>query len=472
MGDSRQSYTVATQAGASLVSSERNGSRRSLPSAWLSDTESVLDPPELERTTSSESTESTQTLIMPTRNVPKAPDGGLTAWLQVFGAFLLFFNSWGMVNAYGYFQTFYESNILKVEAHEIAWIGTVQGFLLIEVGILSGPLYDLGYLRSLIGAGTFLLCLGFLQVSAATDFLSVFLSLGVMVGIGAGCLFIPSIAIVAGYFTKKRPVATGIAASGGSVGGIVLPVLFQQLVPRVGFPWTCRAFAAIALVTLLVALAVMKPLSLPARRRNLLDLSALREPPFVLFGAALMVTFAGFYVPFFYLPSFSEDRLGASPQQAFDLLAYTNAGSVAGRIIPNLIAVYVGSMPVLLACNCLSAVVVFTWRAIHDMQGATAFAVIYGFLTGGVASLPPTAIVMLSPDLSKIGTRFGMAFGFAGVGLLVGNPIAGIILESRFEYLGLEVFSGITLMTGFFILCLAALWFKASTKLNRGSQGS
>lgn len=29
------------------------------------------------------------------------PDGGLTAWIQCAGCFVLFFNSWGIVNAFG-----------------------------------------------------------------------------------------------------------------------------------------------------------------------------------------------------------------------------------------------------------------------------------------------------------------------------------------------------------------------------------
>jgi hypothetical protein len=29
------------------------------------------------------------------------PDGGLTAWLQVLGGYFLFFNTWGLINAFG-----------------------------------------------------------------------------------------------------------------------------------------------------------------------------------------------------------------------------------------------------------------------------------------------------------------------------------------------------------------------------------
>ncbi|KAL5335189.1 hypothetical protein BJX70DRAFT_375748 [Aspergillus crustosus] len=43
---------------------------------------------------------------------PPPPDGGLTAWLQVAGAFFLFFNSWGIINTFGVYQTYYEDTLL------------------------------------------------------------------------------------------------------------------------------------------------------------------------------------------------------------------------------------------------------------------------------------------------------------------------------------------------------------------------
>ncbi|RAK94796.1 uncharacterized protein BO80DRAFT_450783 [Aspergillus ibericus CBS 121593] len=43
---------------------------------------------------------------------PPPPDGGLIAWLQVAAGFVLFFNTWGMINTFAMFQTYYESGAL------------------------------------------------------------------------------------------------------------------------------------------------------------------------------------------------------------------------------------------------------------------------------------------------------------------------------------------------------------------------
>lgn len=94
----------------------------------------------------------------------------------------------------------------------------MQGFLLFLVGVIVGPIFDKGYLKSLIAIGSFLVVFGLMMTSLSTKYYQVFLAHGVVVGIGCAFLFLPSIAIVATYFTSRRAIATGVTASGGSIG--------------------------------------------------------------------------------------------------------------------------------------------------------------------------------------------------------------------------------------------------------------
>lgn len=57
-----------------------------------------------------------------------------------------------------------------------------------------------------------------MMTSLSTEYYQIFLAHGVAVGAGCAFLFLPSVAIVATYFTSRRAVATGITASGGSIG--------------------------------------------------------------------------------------------------------------------------------------------------------------------------------------------------------------------------------------------------------------
>jgi hypothetical protein len=72
-------------------------------------------------------------------DLSKIPNGGLRAWLQVLGSFFLFCNTWGVTNTYGVFQTYYELDLLRnSNPSAISWIGSIQAFLLMLVGALTG----------------------------------------------------------------------------------------------------------------------------------------------------------------------------------------------------------------------------------------------------------------------------------------------------------------------------------------------
>jgi MFS family permease len=97
---------------------------------------------------------------------------------------------------------------------------------LIVIGVLTGPIFDMGYFRTLLAVGSFLTVFGMMMTSISTEYHQIFLAQGVCVGLGSGCLFIPSVAIVVTYFNKKRSFAVGLAASGSSLGKNLINVTF------------------------------------------------------------------------------------------------------------------------------------------------------------------------------------------------------------------------------------------------------
>jgi MFS family permease len=169
--------------------------------------------------------------------------------------------------------------------------------LLLIVGIATGPLYDAGHFRALIITGSFLVVFGMIMTSFCHQYWEIMLAQAVCVGLGFGCLFVPCIAIVTTYFSTKKAFATGIAAAGSSLGGVLYPIIFHQLQPRIGFPWATRVLAFIMLGTLAVSLAVMQMRILPPQKRTLWDLSALNEAPFMLFTLGIFFGFMGMYIP-------------------------------------------------------------------------------------------------------------------------------------------------------------------------------
>ncbi|KAF9888994.1 hypothetical protein FE257_008164 [Aspergillus nanangensis] len=368
------------------------------------------------------------------------PNGGLRAWLQVVGSFLLFLNTWGVINSFGVFQAYYKDDLLRhVSNSDISWIGSVQACLLLIVGVATGPLFDIGYFYALLVTGSFLVVFGMFMTSLCTEYWQVMLAQGITIGLGSGCLFIPSVAIVSTYFTTKKSFATGIAAAGSSLGGIIYPIVFARLQPRIGFGWATRVIAFLMLGMMLICIAVMRVRALPPQKRRLLELRAFREVPFTMFNLGEFFGFMGLYIPFFYIASYATSQAGMSKALAFYMLPIMNAGSVFGRIIPNFLADKTGPLNMLLPCAVVSALLAYCWIDIHTTAGIIVFCLLYGFFSGTFVSLPPTTVVSLSPSLNVVGTRMGMSFSFAGVGLLVGTPVAGAILQAH-GWLGTQLF--------------------------------
>lgn len=169
--------------------------------------------------------------------------------------------------------------------------------------------------------------------------------------------------------------------------------------------------------------------------------------------------FMGLYIPFFYIQSYALK----SPNSQFDesfafwLLVILNAGSFFGRIIPNFQADKTGPLNMLLPCAVIASLLAFCWTVINSKAGLIFFAILYGFFSGTFVSLAPAAVVTLSPDLAVVGTRMGMSFTFAGLGLLVGNPVAGAILGSGTYFTGVQAFCGGTVAVSFVLLFAARL---------------
>jgi hypothetical protein len=107
----------------------------------------------------------------PTSSLNYPPNGGVTAWLQVLGSFLINMNNWGLVNTFGICQAFYQSTLpAPYSTSDISWIGTLQGALLLLVGVVSGPLFDQGYFQLMLILGGFGVVFGLIMLSLVTEY--------------------------------------------------------------------------------------------------------------------------------------------------------------------------------------------------------------------------------------------------------------------------------------------------------------
>lgn len=143
----------------------------------------------------------------------------------------------GTINAFGVFQTYYEANILSNKSpSDISWIGSIQAFLLLMVGVLTGPIFDAGHFRALIVTGCFLIPFGFMMLSLCHNYWQVLLAQAFVIGLGNGCLFVPSVAVLPQWFSTRKALANGVAASGSSIGKFLFFYRTCIRLAEIGFP--------------------------------------------------------------------------------------------------------------------------------------------------------------------------------------------------------------------------------------------
>ena len=53
----------------------------------------------------------------------------------------------------------------------------------------------------------------------------------------------PAVTVVGQHFKERRALAMGLVSTGSALGGIGFPLMFDQLLPRLGFPNSLRLAA-------------------------------------------------------------------------------------------------------------------------------------------------------------------------------------------------------------------------------------
>ncbi len=141
-------------------------------------------------------------------------DGGSAAWLTVLGAFLALFCSFGQMNAFGTFQSWYTTHQLHdLHPSTVAWIGSVQlwvfffsvstsfrsashacfrppliHFAFALQGGFIGRMFDVYGPRIIMALGTAIYVLSIVLTSFARNYYDYLLAQGILSGLGVGML--------------------------------------------------------------------------------------------------------------------------------------------------------------------------------------------------------------------------------------------------------------------------------------------
>ncbi|KAF8174601.1 major facilitator superfamily domain-containing protein [Mycena galopus ATCC 62051] len=410
----------------------------------------------------------------PTTVTSPFPEGGLRAWSTVAGAFLVQFCGFGLERrSEAPALDFYTRDYLSQSSSSAIsqpldptqvniihrWIGSINVFIVISGGLVSGRLFDRGYFYVLVLAGSFLQCFSLFMLSLCRrdQFYQIFLAQGVGLGIGAGTVYISSIAVVSHHFQKRRALAMTIVASGSSVGAVVHPIMLNNTFNSLGFPNAVRASAGLIRALLIIACLLMHPRLPPASNHPPFLKSLLRfarDTPYVL-GVLGMAAYAiGFYFPLFYLQLDAVTH-GMSQNFSFYSLVIMNASSFVGRLSPGFFVHQLGVINMIVAAAGVGAVLILCMIAIKTIASVVVIGVIYGYSIGictSLFSLPSSANELLTWFFSSRSLRMGVGFAVVGLGGLIGM----LIQPNLLKWWRPALFSGVSTPSTRILLVLSA----------------
>ncbi|KAH6889185.1 major facilitator superfamily domain-containing protein [Thelonectria olida] len=376
------------------------------------------------------------------------PDGGLRAWLVAAGAAGAFFCTLGYTNVFGIFQAYYMFNQMpERSADDIAWIGSVQAFLIFATGAVGGPLFD-RFGAWLIRPAAVLYVFAIMMTSICKSYWQFMLAQGVLTGLANGLVMFPALAAVPQWFNANRGAAMGMAIAGSSLGAVVFPILLSNLLNKtdLGFGWSVRITAFIMLPILAFSATCIRS-RLPPRKTRFFLWSSFRQPMYVLLIITVFFAMIGMFVPLFLLPAYAITK-GMSESLASYLVAVINGASIFGRVIPGVLGDKFGRINTLVGAAVSTSIIIFCWPKAETNASIIVIAALFGFSSGAIISGGSVAITLCTDDPKNIGTYMGVGMALASFSALVGPPVSGAMIDKYHGFEEVTYFGGAMTLFG------------------------
>lgn len=359
-----------------------------------------------------------------------APDS-LAAWLAAGSAFIAGFVAFGVMYSFGVFFTPMEAEFHASRTATSVFFA-ITGVLFYSFGSVAGRLSDSLGPRRIIAAGAVIMGSGLASTAAVPQMWAGYLTYGAGVGIGAACAYIPTLALVGGWFIRHRTTALGLAATGTGFGTLLIPPLAAVLIQALGWRTAYAFFGAGTLVLLLLCagLARRPPLGPEAQRTRLRHI--IRSRPFALLYVSWVLATTGLVASMVFLPPFAH-AAGASPVAASALISTIGGMGILGRGGIGLISRKLGLVRLYKLSVLVMAASYLLWLPFTDYGWLIAFAAMLGLGYGVRIALTPVVLIEFF-GVGSLGAVLGAFFTASSISAFGGPLITGLIIDQTGSY--------------------------------------
>ncbi|XP_005804857.1 monocarboxylate transporter 13 [Xiphophorus maculatus] len=396
----------------------------------------------------------------------EGPDGGW-GWVLVVAMFVSTSLVFGLMRSLGIFfvefvQYFEES------AQAISWISSIGLAAQQFFSPLGAALCNAYNARLVVMTGGFLSGLGLILASQATCLVHLYLSMGVLSGLGWGLVFTPMVATVMANFTRRRALAVGLGFSSIGLSSFAFNPLFLLLVETYTWRGALLILGGLSL-NIMACGALIRPECLSKastkvdsqsrssqpdllqRVSSYLEVSLLCERPYLTYALGVTLLNFGYFVPYFHLVAHSR-QVGFSEYRAAFIMSAAGITDIFGRIASGWFS-DLGRFRVvhlLTLWSFLAGVFIMLLPVSSLTRSYTVMIVIsllYGFCSGALTSMV-FAVVPMIMGVERMMGGLGLLQLIESCAGLLGTPLSGWLRDMTGNYTASFVVAGSFVLLG------------------------
>ncbi|XP_032439301.1 monocarboxylate transporter 13 [Xiphophorus hellerii] len=396
----------------------------------------------------------------------EGPDGGW-GWVLVVAMFVSTSLVFGLMRGLGIFfvefvQYFEES------AQAISWISSIGLAAQQFFSPLGAALCNAYNARLVVMTGGFLSGLGLILASQATCLVHLYLSMGVISGLGWGLVFTPMVATVMANFTRRRALAVGLGFSSIGLSSFAFNPLFQLLVETYTWRGALLILGGLSL-NIMACGALIRPECLSKastkvdsqsrssqpdllqRVSSYLEVSLLCERPYLTYALGVTLLNFGYFVPYFHLVAHSR-QVGFSEYRAAFIMSAAGVTDIFGRIASGWFS-DLGRFRVvhlLTLWTALAGVFIMLLPVSSLTRSYTVMIVIsllYGFCSGALTSMV-FAVMPMIMGVERMMGGLGLLQLIESCAGLLGTPLSGWLRDMTGNYTASFVVAGSFVLLG------------------------
>lgn len=190
------------------------------------------------------------------------PDGGW-GWAVAVAFFFTEVFTYGIIKIFGIFlqdlmSHFEESN------SRVSWIVSICVFVMTFTAPLSTVLSNRFGCRPVVMCGGFLISLGTISTAFTQSINQMYITMGIVSGLGYCLTFLPTVTILSQYFNKRRSLVTSVASTGECFSLFALTPALSILKAHVGWR-NCLVVIGLMQASLIAFGALLRPIIIQSK---------------------------------------------------------------------------------------------------------------------------------------------------------------------------------------------------------------